>query len=42
MKVEKDSLIDEKVTNFPVCYVFYILFLWVCIIVALVYWMVKV
>lgn len=42
MKIEQGSIIDEKVTHFPARYIFYTLFLWVCIIIALIYWMVKV
>jgi len=40
MKIEQGSIIDEKVTNFPVRYVFYILCLWLCIVAGLIYWMI--
>ena len=42
MKIEEGSLIDKKITNFPARYIFYILFLWIGTIIALIYWIVKV
>lgn len=37
MKIEKGSLADKMLSHFPVRYVFYILFLWICIIAGLIY-----
>ena len=38
MKIEKGSLADKMLSEFPVRYVFYILFLDFCVIVGLIYW----
>lgn len=37
MKIEKGSLADKMLSEFPVRYVFYIIFLWICIIAGLIY-----
>jgi hypothetical protein len=42
MKIEKGSLIDKRVHNLPMHYISYIILFWICIIIALVYWMVKI
>lgn len=37
MNIEKGSLADKMLSHFPVRYVFYILFLWVCMTAGLIY-----
>lgn len=37
MKIEKGSLADKMLSEFPVRYVFYIIFLWICMVAGLTY-----
>ena len=37
MKYDKGSIIDKKVTHFPVRYVFYFFIIWIIAVAALIY-----
>ena len=37
MKIEKGSLADKMLSEFPVRYIFYIIFLWICMVAGLIY-----
>jgi len=38
MKIEKGSLADKMLSEFPVRYVFYMIFLGLCAAAGLIYW----